>query len=132
MTLDPDKVRSMAESYAEAWCSHSPDAVAAFYDENGRIAINDGDPVIGRAAIREMVQGFYNEFPDLVVKLDKLGTAGNSAVFLWTLEGRHSETGNLVRMSGWEAWRLSDDTLVLESDGRFDAAEYDRQVHEGI
>ena len=132
MALDPDDVRDMAERYAKAWSSHSPEAVASFYEEGGRISINDGDPIVGRAAIAEMAKGFYGEFPDLVVRLDEIRTAGNNAVFLWTLEGRHSETGNAVKLGGWEEWTLSDTILVSTSRGRFDAAEYDRQVAEGL
>ncbi len=41
-------------------------------------------------------------------------------------------SGHLVRISGWEAWRLSDAVLVSESLGRFDAVEYERQLAEGI
>lgn len=132
MTLDPNAVREMAESYAKAWSSHVPEAVASFYAEDGRIAINGGDPLVGRAAIAEMAAGFYAEFPDLVVHLDGIRTAGHSAVFLWTLEGTHSETGKTVKVSGWEEWTLTDDVLVGASLGRFDAAEYNRQVAEGV
>ena len=132
MPLQPTQIEKMARDYTNAWSSHDPDAVIANYDENGQIAINDGDPIIGRAAIREMVQGFYDAFPDFVLKLDQLRTAGNSAVYMWTLEGTSAETNNFVRVSGWEAWRLSDDAKILQSDGRFDAVEYDRQVAEGL
>ncbi len=132
MPIKPDDIRDMAERYAAAWSSRSSDAVASFYEENGRISINNGEPIVGRAAIAEMATGFYNEFPDLVVRLDEIRTAGHNAIFLWTLEGTHSETGNYVKVGGWEEWLLSDDVLVSESLGRFDAVEYDRQIAEGI
>lgn len=122
----------MAERYAAAWCSQSPEAVASFYAEDGRITINNGDPTVGRAAIAEMAKGFYGEFPDLVVHMDDLRTAGHNAIFVWTLEGKHSETGNAVKVRGWEEWTLSDDCLVSASLGRFDATEYDRQIAEGL
>ena len=132
MPIKPDDIRDMAERYAEAWTSGSPDPVASFYEEDGRISFNNGEPIVGRAAIAEMAQGFYSEFPDLVVHLDEIRTAGDNAVFLWTLEGTHSETGNYVKVGGWEEWTLSDDVLVRESLGRFDAVEYDRQIAEGV
>jgi uncharacterized protein (TIGR02246 family) len=131
MSLDPKAIRQMAESYAEAWSSHSPEAVASFYEDNGSIAINNGEEIVGRAAIAEMTKGFYSEFPDLVVHLDDLRTAGHNANFVWTLEGTHSETGNYVKVGGWEEWTLSDNLLISASLGRFDAVEYDRQVAEG-
>lgn len=135
MPITPTDIISMAERYAEAWSSHSPEAVASFYEEDGRITINDGETTVGRAAIADVVNSFYAEFPDLVVRMDKVRTAGNHAVFLWTLEGTNSGpggTGNRVKISGWEAWHLSDDIRVIASDGRFDAAEYERQIQEGI
>lgn len=125
-------VRDMATRYAAAWSSQSPEGVAAFYAPEGKIAINGGDELAGRAAIAEMAAGFYAEFPDLIVHLDDVRAAGNQAIFIWTLEGTHSGTGNKVKVPGWEEWTLSDDCLVAASLGRFDAAEYDRQVAEGI
>ncbi len=121
----------MATRYAAEWSSQSPEGVAAFYAPDGKIAINVGDELAGRAAIVEMAAGFYMEFPDLIVHLDDIRAAGNQAVFTWTLEGTHSDTGNKVKVPGWEEWTLSDDCLVTASLGRFDAAEYDRQVAEG-
>ena len=58
MTLDPNDTRNMAKRYAKAWSSHSPEAVASFYEEDGKISINNGDPTVGRAAIAEMAKGF--------------------------------------------------------------------------
>ena len=132
MALEPEAIRHIAEGYAEAWCIHSPEAVASFYEENGSIAINNGDAIVGRAAIADMTKGFFSECPDLVVHLDDIRTAGRNAIFVWTLEGTHSETGNYVKVGGWEEWTLSDNLLISASLGRFDAVEYDRQVAEGL
>lgn len=48
--------------------------------------------------------------------------------FHWTFTGTSAETGNAVRISGFEEWTLADDGLVLRSLGSYDQAEYDRQV----
>jgi len=37
----PD-IRAIGARYAEAWTSHAPDAVASFYESDGRITINGG------------------------------------------------------------------------------------------
>ena len=118
-------------AYAKAWSSNDPEGVASFYAEDGEIRINGGDLIKGRAAVAEMAAGFYAEFPDLVVHCDDCRIAGQNALFSWTLEGHHSETGNYVKVPGWEEWELTDDGLVAVSRGRFDAAEYDRQVAGG-
>lgn len=117
-----------AKDYAKAWSSNDPGAVASFYAEDGVISINGGDALVGRAAIAEMASGFYAEFPDLVVHLDEFRFAGANALFSWTLEGTHSETGNRVKVPEWEEWGVTPAGEVAVSRGRFDAAEYDRQV----
>jgi uncharacterized protein (TIGR02246 family) len=122
----------MAAKYAAAWGSQSAEGVASFYAPDGKIAINGGDEIAGRAAIADMATGFYAEFPDLIVHLDDIRAAGNQAIFVWTLEGTHAGTGNRVKVQGWEELTLSDDCLVASSFGRFDAAECDRQMAEGI
>ena len=132
MAPSPASVRDMATKYAAAWSSRTPEGVASFYAPDGKIAINGGDDISGRAAVAEMATGFYAEFPDLIVHLDDIRAAGDHAIFVWTLEGTHSGTGNRVKVQGWEEWTLSDDCEVASSLGWFDAAEYDRQIAEGI
>ena len=128
---DPRDVIRMAD-YAAAWTSRVPQNVSAFYAADGQIAINRGDAIVGREAVTEMAAGFYAEFPDLIVHCDDIRVAGDHAIFVWTLEGTHSETGNRVKVPGWEEWTLTEDGKVATSLGWFDAAEYDRQVAEGI
>jgi uncharacterized protein (TIGR02246 family) len=126
-----EQAREMAENYTKAWCSHNPDTVASFYAEDGRIVINGGEPSNGRAEIAATAQAFYDDFPDLVVRMDSIRTSGTHAVYLWTLERTNTGpggTGNHVEVSGWEYWRFSEDGLVAESAGHFDAEEYQRQV----
>lgn len=129
MTIEA--ITAMAENYAKAWSSGNAAAVASFYSENGQISINRGDAIVGTAAVTQMAQGFYSEFPDLVVRLDHLRIAGTHVLFGWTLEGTHAQTKNFVRVPGWEEWELNDDLKVTHSRGWFDAVDYDRQIAEG-
>ena len=126
-----DDFKKFAAAYAAAWSSGDPQAVASFFAVDGAIAINDGEPIVGREAIAGMAQGFYDEFPDLVVHCDDPRLAGGHALFAWTLEGKHSQTGNYVKVSGWEEWDLNEAGEVASSRGWFDAADYDRQVQGG-
>ena len=128
MSVEPTRMKQIATDYANAWSSKSPEAVASFYAEDGQISINRGDTLKGRAAISDMAAGFYTEFPDLIVHCDEIRTAGNHAIFVWTLEGHHAETKNHVKISGWEEWELDDSMTVKSSLGWFDAAEYERQI----
>jgi len=134
MPISQSEAEDLGWKYTDAWCSHDAEAVASFYAPDGHIVINDGEPSNGRAQVAEMARGFFDGFPDLVVRMDKIRTSGSHCVYLWTLEGTNSGpggTGNRVAVSGWEYWRLTDDGLVAESKGHFDAAEFDRQVAGG-
>jgi len=133
VALTDSEFQKMAKAYAAAWTSHDPDKVAGFFAEDGDIIINGGAPIKGRAAISaDCAQAFYDEFPNLVVDLDIARLAGHHALFLWTLEGNHATTGKRVRVSGWEAWELDDTLHIRHSHGLFDAAEYQRQIEEGV
>ncbi|HEY8407461.1 MAG TPA: nuclear transport factor 2 family protein [Gaiellaceae bacterium] len=119
----PD-VHELARSYTEAWCSRDPARVAAHYVPGGTIAINGGEP----APIIEVAASFIAAFPDIEVFMDDL-VAGRGAVeYRWTFTGTSSETGNAVRISGREEWALGDEGLIASSIGRYDEAEYHRQV----
>jgi hypothetical protein len=67
----------------------------------------------------------------MTVTFDKLEPCGDATAFHWTLIGTNNGpggTGNRVRISGYELWKISDDGLIAESKGNFDAAEYERQL----
>ena len=73
-------------------------------------------------------------FPDLEVTLDNLVDRGDRFVYSWTLTGTNSGPGGMgypVKISGTETWRLNGDGDIVESQGRFDQADYDRQVKLG-
>ena len=56
--------------------------------------------------------------------------SGDESVCRRTLMGTNAGpagTGQMVRISGYEKWRLGDDGLTTSSPGNFDAAEYRRK-----
>ena len=129
------ETNNFAKKYAEAWCSQKSESVAAFFAENGSLSVNDGPPAVGRAAIAEIARGFMRDFPDLIVTFDKLESRGDRTVFHWTLIGTNtgpSGTGNKVRISGYELWKIDNDGLIAQSEGHFDSAEYERQLKHGV
>jgi len=128
-------LNTFATAYAEAWCSQNPENVAAVFTENGSLNVNDGPSAVGRAAIAELVRGFMRDFPDMVVTMDDLSREPNRTVFHWTLTGTNTGpggTGKRVRISGYELWKIDNNGLIAESKGHFDAAEYERQLKEGV
>ena len=122
-----EELRKFAQRYAEAWCSHDPEKVAAFYAKGASISVNGGPAT----PIAEVARRFMRDFPDTVVTFDKLETTRNGIEFHWTFTGTNTGpggTGNRVKISGYELWRIDDDGLIADSLGHFDAADYERQL----
>ena len=125
--MTSDELRKFAERYAEAWSSQNPDSVAAFYAEGGSISVNGAAPV----PIAQVARGFFLDFPDMVVTFDRLESRPDGTAFHWTFTGTNngpSGTGNKVRISGHELWKMDNEGLIAESKGNFDAADYERQL----
>ena len=125
--MTSEELKNFAERYAAAWCSRNPESVAAFYAKSGSICVNGGPPT----PIAKVARRFFLDFPDMVVTFDKLENTPNGTEFHWTFTGTNNGpggTGNKVRISGFELWRIGKDGLIAESKGHFDAADYERQL----
>lgn len=130
-------LKTFAGRYAKAWCSQDPETVAEFYAEHGSLSVNGGPPAMGRQAIADVARGFMNAFPDMEVTMDDLVCRHEpyGTEFHWTLRGTNTGpggTGKRIRISGYELWQLGEDGLIGDSKGHFDAAEYERQVLQGV
>lgn len=135
MTADIERLRAFAAGYTAAWCSMDPARVAGHYAPGGSLTINDGPPAIGRAAITEAARGFYVALPDMQVFMDDLVVDRDRIEFPWTFTGTNDGpggNGNAVRVSGFEEWTMDEDGLIATSLGHYDAAEYARQLEEGV
>ena len=127
MALDEARVRELARSYTDAWCSHDPAGVASHYVPGGTIAVNGGEPT--EAA--EIARSFISAFPDIEVVMDEVVFKGETVEYHWTFTGTNTGpggTGNRVRISGFEEWTIGDDGHVVRSRGRYDQDDYDRQL----
>ena len=122
-----DQLNQFAERYSTAWSSNDPESVASFFAENATISVNGGPP----APIVEVARGFMADFPNMTVSCDKVEPRDDGVAFHWTLTGTYTATGNRVRISGYELWKINNDGLIAESRGHFDAAEYARQLKDG-
>jgi len=119
-----EELNDFAGRYAKAWCSQNPESVAAFFAANALFTVNGGPPT----PALEIARGFMRDFPDMTVTFDKLEPRGDGTAFHWTLTGRYAGTGNHVRISGYELWKIDNAGLIAESNGQFDSAEYERQL----
>ena len=93
------------------------------------IAINGGDA----AGIAEVAEAFIAAFPDIEVFMDGLVLREDGIVeYRWTFTGTSAETGQSVRVRGFEEWTIAPDGLIAESRGHYDQIDYDRQLEHGI
>jgi nuclear transport factor 2 (NTF2) superfamily protein len=130
MEHDRDRIRDLARSYTEAWCSHDPARVAGHFTSGGTIAINGGEPT----EVTEVARSFMDAFPDIQVFMDDVVFRGETVEYHWTFTGTNTGpggTGKWVRVSGLEEWSFGGDGLIAESKGTYDQAEYDRQLEHG-
>jgi uncharacterized protein (TIGR02246 family) len=134
MVLEYAQLQDFAKLYTAAWCSQNASSVAAFFAPNGSLTVN-GVPAVGRRAITEVVQSFMTAFPDMQLFMDNMLTRGDRGVYHWTFVGTSTGPGgrgHRVRFSGFEEWKFGEDGLIAESQGHFDAAEYQRQLERGM
>lgn len=134
VTPDLERLHDFAQRYTAAWCSHDPVNVAQFFSSNGSLRVNTDPPAPGREAITTVARGFFTAFPDMRVQMDDLRVENGRVLYCWTLTGTNTGPGGKgrrVRISGAEEWKLGTDGLVQESHGRFDTAEYLRQLEHG-
>jgi uncharacterized protein (TIGR02246 family) len=120
--------------YARAWSNGDPDALAAFYSESGSLTVNGGPPAVGRRAVADTARGFMEAYPAMLVTMEEIATRADATVFRWTFDGANTGpggTGRRVHISGYEVWRLDADGLIAESQGHYDAAEWERQRRDG-
>lgn len=128
MSIDEQNAIQLAAAYTAAWNSGSPDAVASFYANDGKIIINRGDPWEGRAGVAKMAAGFFADIPDLSLACDSVRVAGDHVAYQWTFTGTHASSGKAVRVAGWEEWDINDQGKIQSSLGWFDSEDYARQT----
>jgi uncharacterized protein (TIGR02246 family) len=134
-TLPSRAIWELALRVSTAWSSQDPEGVAACYEETASLTINNGTPSKGRIEVAATAASYMEAFPGLQISLDHLHVAGDSAFFVWTLSGTNTApggTGNAVRISGIEIWRIGESGLIAHSTSHYDAATFARQIAHGL
>ncbi len=126
-----DRGEEFARRYTEAWNSGVPEQVAAHFAAAGSLSVNGGEAAVGREAIAKVARRFMTAIPDLALRFDGLEAQGGGIAYHWTLSGNYAATGAAVEISGYELWTLDAAGLIERSLGKFDAADYERQIRGG-
>lgn len=72
-----------AREVENAWNTHSVDKVLELYAENAEVTTPEAqEPLRGKSAIRENVQGWMKSFPDLNCHVDKSVVSGQEVAVL--------------------------------------------------
>jgi len=132
---NPAELLDFAERYTAAWNSQTPAKMAEFFSEEGSLSINGGLPAVGREALTAVARSFMTGFPDMKLLMDGLHVQRDHAVYLWTFVGTNTGpggSGQRVRFSGYEVWRIGADGLIAKSNGHFDSGAYLRQLEIGV
>lgn len=96
--------------------------------------VNVGEPAVGRDAITEVVKGFMTAFPDWEIRMNDIEFLSQQVHYHWTLIGTNigpGGTGNAVRITGYEEWKMGVDGKIAASLGHFDDEEYRCQLQHG-
>ncbi|HQY53324.1 MAG TPA: nuclear transport factor 2 family protein [Ignavibacteria bacterium] len=124
-------IEIFAKSYSQAWSGVRPEFVASFFEEEGSLQVNEGDPAKGRNEIADIANGFMTDLPDMIVRFDSLKNSPDGIEFHWTLIATNSGpggTGNNIEVSGYELWEMGENNLIKKSLGNFPSDEYERQI----
>ena len=131
-SMDLNKLTTFAMRYATAWSNQYPTAFSLFYADNGSLAVNDGEPSVGRNEVEKKAREFMTAFPDMLVRLVEIRLENDHVVFHWHWTGTNTGpggTGNSVDLHGYEEWTINSDGLIQQSLGHYDDAEYQRQLN---
>jgi steroid delta-isomerase-like uncharacterized protein len=77
--------REVVLAWVEAFNGRDADAAAALYHEDAvNIQVSEGEPTVGRQAIRDGFATFFRAFPDNCTRVASLFEDGEWAILEWT------------------------------------------------
>ena len=129
--MDSSMLKEFATRYTAAWCSQNAASVASFFAEDGSLTINDGTPLRRAGGDYDSGTGIHDRLSRHDRADGRLDVNDEGITYHWTLVGTNTGpggTGKAVRISGFEEWRIGAGSLIVESRGHFDEADYQRQL----
>ena len=111
-------LRSISERYFAAWAAHEPDTIAALHTPDTQFWMHmGGDPVVGRAAVRDAFAEIFAQFPDFTFQTYRLIFGENHWVLDWAL------ISGDIRFDCLDVVDVAPDGLVARKDTFVDAAQ---------
>ena len=114
--------KRISETYFAAWAARDPDAIAALHTEDTMFWSHfAGEPVRGRAAVRDTFAGLFETFEDFGFETYRVVYGDDHWVLDWALIARVA--GTPVRFDCIDLVMLSPEGLVARKDTFIDASQ---------
>lgn len=132
-------LQSFIEAYNDAWNRHDVEAILAMHTPDSVFHNHtSGGEVVGCEAIRSVVTGVFETFPDILFTLRRLYLRDDLVVQEWTATATHDRavtyngrvlqpTGKKISWDGVDVLPMRDG-LVLRKDVYTDAVSFLRQL----
>lgn len=118
--LDLNRV---TEQYFAAWEARDPDRIVALHTDDTRFEIHtNGEPVVGRDAVRATFAGLFEQWPGFRFESHRVLLGDRHWVLDWTLISDTGASGE-VRFDCLDVVEVSADGLVARKDTFIDAAQ---------
>ena len=136
---DTHPLRTVIDKYNDAWNRHDVDAIVAMHTDDSVFHNHtSGGEAVGREAIRRIVSGVFQTFPDIHFELRRLYVRDDLVVQEWTASATHRNpvkyknetlepTGQTIRWDGMDVIPMRDGR-VARKDVYADSMSYLRQL----
>lgn len=109
--MSDDEIKSLALRYQQAWAANDH----ATIDEicAGTIVVHyslASGPARGRAALKAMLDGIHQTFPDLSIETHQIIAEADTVALRWTMRGTHHDTH--ASWPGQNMLRVKDGKIV--------------------
>lgn len=112
-----DQTTALITQLVEAWNSHDPERVGAWYTEDCYgLDVAVARPQIGREGVQAMFAAYYHAFPDLEITPDEMIIEGDRVALFWTARGTHLGAILNIPASGRRVVARGVNRLVLQDD----------------
>ncbi|BBX02905.1 hypothetical protein MMOR_38410 [Mycolicibacterium moriokaense] len=118
MQMSQQDLKSLSERYFAAWAAHDPDAIVALHTPDTQFWMHmDGEPVVGRDAVRAAFAEIFTQFPDFTWETYRVLYGENHWILDWAL------ISGDIRFDCLDVVSISPNGLVARKDSFIDAAQ---------
>jgi hypothetical protein len=116
--MSQQDLKSLSERYFAAWAAHDLDAIVALHTPDTQFWMHmDGEPVVGRDAVRAAFAEIFTQFPDFTWETYRVLYGENHWILDWAL------ISGDIRFDCLDVVSISPNGLVARKDSFIDAAQ---------